>query len=255
VSVRAPVDLPPFDLSDPTDACLKADVHRYLAFSLPAAAAVIACVLWILLPPAQIHQLMVEGGSIENWTLFAYGAAIVATCLCLHLAENKVAAGALLLILVFLGAREMDLHLSVTGTSILRLSFYLAGAFTLQKAAALAILALFVACLLCVWLRHGVSLNRDFRAASPGAVAAVAFGVTAAVAKLLDRTVSVLKQDFGLPVTDAASALVVSVEEMLELALPLIVMMAAAQFALARRRESRSLPVDVSQGSVTLSNY
>lgn len=198
---------------------------------------------------------MVEGGAIENWTLFAYGAAIVATCLCLHLAEDKLAAGALLLVLVFLGAREMDLHLSVTGTSILRLSFYLTGAFTLQKATALAIVALFGACLLWVWLRHSRFLIRDFRAGSPGAVAAVTFGVTAAVAKLLDRTVSVVKQDFGLPVTDAAAALVVSIEEMLELALPLVVVLAAVQFALASCRSGRRLTADVPKGSVTLGNY
>ena len=44
-----------------------------------------------------------------------------------------------------------------------------------------------------------------------------------------------LGEDFGFAISTAASTLVVSVEETLELALPLIVVVAAVQYALARR--------------------
>jgi hypothetical protein len=161
-------------------------VGKYLV-CVPAAAAVAAFVLWLLLPTAQVDILMAEGGLVENWTLFAYGAAIVAACASLFVAQDKLVAGAFVVVLAFLGAREMDLHVSLTGTSVLRVSYYLRGTFSAEKAAALATLALFAVCAGCLWLRRGVFLRRDLRAGEPVAFAAMAFGITIVVAKVLDR--------------------------------------------------------------------
>jgi hypothetical protein len=56
------------------------------------------------------------------------------------------------------------------------------------------------------------------------------------VAKVLDRAPDVLAQNFGLPVPRAMASLMQSLEESLELALPLIVVMAAVQYVGAKRQ-------------------
>lgn len=218
------------------------EIKNYLVFALSPAAAAVASVLWLWLPAGYITALMAEGGAIEVWTLYAYGLATVAVCLTLRLAADKVAAGAILLVLVFLGAREMDLHMSLTGTSILRLSYYLKGPFSGEKAAALGAVMAFLACMGYLWRRNRASFWPNLRSGEPLALSAAAFFLTAIGAKILDRLVSVLKQDFGVEVSAAAATLVLAIEETLELALPLIALMAAVRYLRAGRSAAMAAP-------------
>jgi hypothetical protein len=219
-----------------------ADIKNYFVFVLSPAAAAVASVLWLLLPTGNVTALMAEGGVIEVWTLYAYGLAALAVGLTLRVAVDKVAAGAILLVLGFLGAREMDLHLSLTGTSILRLSYYLQGPFSAEKAAALGTVMTFLVCVGYLWRRNAASFWRNVRSGEALALSAFAFFLTAIGAKILDRAVNVLRQDFGIDVPAATAALVLSLEETLELALPLIVVVAAVQYLRARRSASVAAP-------------
>ncbi|MDP3761438.1 MAG: hypothetical protein Q8R01_13075 [Ramlibacter sp.] len=204
-------------------------------FAMPAAAAMLALVLWLALPASLVAALMAEAGAIETLTLFAYGAAIVAVCLTLLVVADRPPRAAILLLLLFLGAREMDLHMSLTGTSVLRFSYFLKGAFSAEKAGALAAVAVVLGCIGYLWWRHGALLWRGLRTGQPVAWSALAFGVTAVVAKTLDRSVSVLTHDFGLTVTRSVAVLVIAVEETLELSLPLLVIFAVVQYLRAMR--------------------
>lgn len=58
----------------------------------------------------------------------------------------------------------------------------------------------------------------------------------------LDGSVSILVHDFGLTVTRNIAALVLGVEETLELSLPLLVVIAAVQYLRAKRPVLGSLP-------------
>jgi hypothetical protein len=213
-------------------------VKKYLAFALPAAAVLLAAVLWLSLPVHRVAALAAEGGLIESATLFGYGAAMVAVALALRVAADRTAVAAVLLLLAFFGAREMDLHIRLTGTSVLRVSYYLRGPFTGEKVAALAVIAAVIACMAYLCRRYAAALLRDWRSGRPLGMASVVFCVTAAAAKSLDRSVSILTRDFGIPVPGGTAVLVQALEETLELSLPLVVLAAAAQFLRGRLRYS-----------------
>lgn len=145
----------------------EAEVKQYLVFVLPAVAAMLAPALWLSLPVGPVTALMAEAGGIETATLFAYGAAIVAVCLTLLVAADRLARAAILLLLLFLGAREMDFHMSLTGTSVLRFSYFFKGAVSAEKAGALAAVAVVLACIGYLWLRHGADFRRGVRTGQP----------------------------------------------------------------------------------------
>jgi hypothetical protein len=205
-------------------------VKKYFVFTLPAAAILLACALCLSLPISQVAILMAEGGLVEKWTLFGYGIAIVAVSLTLLVAVDRIAATAILLVLVFLAAREMDLHMSLTGTSVLRMSYYLNGPFSGDKAVALAAVATVIACMGYLARQYAASLWRKLRTGQSLGVASAAFGLTAVAAKILDRSVSILTRDFGFSVSRGAAELIQALEETLELSLPLIVLVAAVRF-------------------------
>ena len=211
------------------------ELKKYLVFALPAAAALLALALWLALPVKTIRALMEEAGVVETLTLLAYCAAIAAVCLTLLVARGRASRAAILLVLVFLGAREMDLHMDLTGTSILRLSYFLKGVFSAEKAAALGAVAAVLACIGYLGWRHAAPLWRGLRAGEPLAWLVIVFCATGLCAKALDRSVSILTYDFGLTPTRSIAALVVAMEETLELSLPLLVVLAAVQYLRAKR--------------------
>jgi hypothetical protein len=73
------------------------------------------------------------------------------------------------------------------------------------------------------------------------AVTVTVFGAAMAVAKVLDRSVNVLAGDFGVEVTAATAALVSSLEETLEVSLPILAGLALLQ-ARTQERE-QGMPV------------
>jgi hypothetical protein len=208
---------------------------KYLAFAVPLAAALSALALWLVLPPGPMNALMAEASIVETLTLFAYGAAIAAVGLALRGTRDRMGRVAILLVLVFLGAREMDLHIRLTGTSVLRFSYFFQGAFSGEKAGALAAVATILACMGYLWWRYRRVVWHGVRTGQPGAWLVLAFFVTGILAKALDRSVSILAHDFGITVTRNAAALVHGMEETLELSLPLLVALAAVQYLRAAK--------------------
>lgn len=213
----------------------ESELKKYLVFALPAAAALLALALWLALPVRTVRALMEEAGAIETLTLLAYGAAIAAICLTLLVARDRLSRAAILLVLVFLGAREMDLHMDLTGTSILRVSYFLKGAFSAEKATALAAVAVVLAAIGYLAWRHAAPLWRGLRTGRPMVWLLIAFCSTGIVAKALDRSVSILTYDFGLTPTRSIAALVLAMEETLELSLPLLVVFGAVHYLRAQR--------------------
>ena len=187
--------------------------------------------MWLLLPPVQVLALMAEDGPIESVTAALYGVAIAVLCIKFRRFEDRWAWLALVVFMTWLMARELDLHLRLTGTSVLRVSYYLRGAFTADKALALLAVGSFLVSLAYLgWLALRAGLWRAplSRWRDPLTAPALAFIASILVAKVLDRTVSVASEDWGLAVPISLAALVVACEEMLELGLPLLVMLAGS---------------------------
>jgi hypothetical protein len=203
---------------------------KYLSIFIPVGAMLAALALWACLPAERLADLMTEGGGIETWTLLAYGAALGVLCLAYLDRGKPRPLLAVLLATAFLGAREMDLHKMLTGTSVLRLSYYVKAPDVIHKLAAAALVASFFGCVLYLVARYAGRMLRGCRQAEPVALAAAAFVVTAATAKVLDRTASIVSQDLGWAVSPAVYSLIFSVEECLEFALPVIIAAAAGRF-------------------------
>lgn len=184
------------------------------------------------IPPA----LLQEGGIVENGTLFFYLLAAVVVLKMRPPAWSRRDIGALVIVLLALAAREADLHVALFGISILKARFYSGGTLW-QIAVALAVLAPIA--IAAGWLlrrSHRVwrsaLARRRWRAA---ARTALAFGVAIVTAKTLDRMPAMLL-DFGLmrEVPNTLRYLLLSLEEILELALPLLALLALAQLWLGR---------------------
>lgn len=198
---------------------------------VPLAALLCALGVWLLLTPQQVLAFMAEDGPLESATAALYGVAIAVLCINFRRFQDRWAWLALVVFMTWLMARELDLHLRLTGTSVLRLSYYLRGAFTLEKALALLAVGSFLLSLgYMAWLALRAGLWRAplRRWREPLTAPALAFIASILVAKVLDRTVSVVTEDWGAPVPLSLAALVVACEEMLELGLPLLVMLAGS---------------------------
>ena len=184
---------------------------------------------WGLLPTGVLLRELHEGAFVENLTIVLY----LATAAWLLLARGPIPTGVALALALTMGAfaaREADWHIQFTGTSMLRVSYYLGPAPALHKAASLAVLAvLFSAwihllrCMVEAWRAH--RLERGALGVNVVTVLAVLVA-----AKLLDRMLSVATEDLGLTAGPAARALQLAVEEPLEMVLPVMVLMSAWQY-------------------------
>lgn len=180
--------------------------------------------------------LLQEGGVVENGTLFFYLLAALMVLKMRPPAWSKRDVGALVVVLLALAAREADLHVALFGISILKTRFY-SGSALWQIAVALAVLAPIVLAagwLLRRWHRvwRSALARRRWRAA---ACTGLAFGVALVTAKMLDRMPAMLL-DFGAmrEVPAALRYLLLSLEEILELSLPLLALLAVVQLWLGR---------------------
>ena len=180
--------------------------------------------IWVAGEPRSVETLMGETGPVERPTTVSYflcamfaGAARVQD-------PDRRTTLALVIVMVAFALRELDWHKAFTGTSVLRLSWYAGPAAWTTKLAAVAALAPVAASMAWLVWRHAVPTWRDWRAARPVATTVVVFFATLALAKTLDRMVSILSFDLGVHVPLYWVALRSSLEECLELGLSLLLL-------------------------------
>lgn len=214
---------------------------RFNTWWLVGTAAIAGKLLWMSLSAETLFALMQEDGFIESLTLGLYVVALGAVAIApgsgaRHWTPSRIA---LLIVILGLGAREWDAHIRLTGTSVLRVSYYLKGPVSSEKLWALCVVVLFAASLMC-WMWHYIRASRQpVRRHEENRPAVVAFIATAVIAKVLDRSANVLAQDFEWVIPTTYALLMLSIEETLELVLPLIVVTAVWQHA---RNASTSPP-------------
>ncbi len=211
-----------------------------MTWLLPVQAMVLALLLWVLLHHPELAVFIEENGPVETAAVVGYGLALIMLGACLFAATSRKLVLCLMVLCIFFAAREMDLHKTLTGTSMLRLSFYLNGPLTFAKAASALSVFAFVCSAAYLVLQHGRSLWARARMGNAYAQAALTFMAALVFSKSLDRTTAILREDFGLNIAESIAILIQANEEIIELTLPLIVALAAAQYLIQSRIEQRS---------------
>lgn len=180
---------------------------------------------------------LLEGGPVENGTLVLY---LVAALLVLKMRPPAWSArdvGALCVVLLALAAREADLHVSLFGgISILKARFYSSGTL-LHIVLAMAVLAIFGVA--AVWLARRLQrvwtdalLRRRWR---PAARTVAAFVIAFVTAGALDQLQAVLADSDALAYVPATLRyLMLSMEEVLEFALPVLAVLGLLQLQVGR---------------------
>jgi hypothetical protein len=209
-----------------------------LAPALCALTLLLAGVAWAVFPTEAILHWTREGGPIENLTVALYllaAAALAAASAKLPRRLGLVLAATMLAF----AARESHWHQDFTGTSMLRVSYYLGPAPLAHKLAALAVLLPVLGGL--GWLARGVARRVRQGGMGLGAVniAAWTFLLVMVLSKVADRSVALLVEDFGLAGAAGWRALQVAIEEPLEMMLPVVVLVALLQYLASRLQLAR----------------
>jgi membrane-associated phospholipid phosphatase len=219
-----------------------------IALWLALGCAAIAVAVGLCTPDFLPLSFLQEDGPVERSTIAVYLAAAALVLAVRVPGLARIDKAAMCIVLLALAAREADLHSAVYGMSILKARFYNQFASASQIAGALAMLAPIA--LSVAWLlRRYVSVpwaSPARRKWWPATMTALTFVAVIVVAKCLDRLPATLL-DFGLvdQVPLIARTLFLSLEEILELALPLLAILALAQARLGRRHD-RPLPPPLS---------
>ena len=178
------------------------------------------------LPPAFLE----EHGPVEVMTIWLY--LVTVPVLLLADAPGLRWADRLALVVVMLSfaAREADLHKALFGMSMLKARFYTSFASPAQIAISLAVLLQVAGAAAWLIARHGARWRSSVSNWSASDVSVATFVVTMIAAKCFDRlpeTLIDIRLVSELP--GAIRQLMLGVEEILELALPLLAMLAMAQ--------------------------
>ncbi|MBG6078932.1 hypothetical protein [Rubrivivax gelatinosus] len=206
---------------------------RWLAVWWPLAATVAAILFWLLLSPENLRWLKAENGPIEGTN-----AALYFVCALVFLLSRRIeplTRLALAVLFCGFGAREMDWHKAFTGKSVLKVSYYLGDAPWQQRLVALAAVAAVALALLTLLLRQAGPLLHYWQRRDPVATSVVVFAVTMAVSKVIDRIENLLAESWGIVFSPETGLLIGSLEETIELSLPLIALVAWLQFRAMRR--------------------
>lgn len=179
----------------------------------------------LALPPARVIELMGEEGPVEQLTALGFFLLAPLVWLLRRRSDPLPTLAALAAVFLAFGAREMVWHKVWTGTSVLRVSYYTGPAPLQHKLVALAVLAVFVLALGRLVLRHARPTWQALCRGEPVAVSVAVFLATIVLAKGLDRSYSILTEDFGWPLTIGVQAAINALEECLELTLALIALL------------------------------
>jgi hypothetical protein len=188
-----------------------------------------ALVTWSALPPASVERWMGESGPVERITAATYAVCVVAVWLLRRPGDDWRTSTALSTVLASFCMRELDWHKAFTGTSVLRASWYAGPAPWHAKLVAGLILLSFAAAVLWLVARHLRAWWRGLREGRAVAITIVVFLLALLVAKSLDRSVSILENDFAVHVALKWKALRTACEEWLELGLSLLLLLGLAQ--------------------------
>lgn len=196
---------------------------------------------WLLLQPASQTWWLREKGPVEGTTAVLFGLLALGGMFWRPKHSSRISWFAVCTLCALAGAREMDWHSRWTGKSIFKISYYLGDAPWAHKLVALFALLLTAWCAIYLLVRYGLQLWRGFLDGNPFARTVVTLVATLVLTKIMDRSVNVLIQDFGLAVAPSVAMLVSLLEETSEMSLPFMVALAIWQNWRQYRPDGNSL--------------
>jgi hypothetical protein len=194
---------------------------------------------WLAWPPETVEAAMGETGPVERITAASYALCALVIWLARRSDDDRRDTLALSAVMAGFCMRELDWHKAFTGTSVLRVSWYLGEASPTAKLAAAAIVLVFAAALAWLLWRHARAVTARRRHDAVAATVLV-FVLVLVVAKSLDRSVGILTDDFHVAVSLRWIALRSALEEWLELSLSLLALLGVAQHRAAAPLRSGS---------------
>ena len=172
--------------------------------------------------------LFQESELVENTTVVCYGLAMI-----VMLAWARGGLPFRLHTAVALGvlaARELDLHKAFTAESTLRLSYYTSDLDPLDTRIVAGIVVGTAHLLLIAMVLYGKRLWRALRAGRADAYSVLAAVMFLPLSKAIDKAPNVIRDLLGRELTEAEFRPFRMVEETVEMAIPLLVILAVAQF-------------------------
>ena len=209
-----------------------------------------ALVSWMAMSSESMIRFVRENGPIENLTLVVY---IVAIALILYSGRTVLKVKtrvAIVILLAYMFMREADLHKSLSGTSILKIKFWLGNQFSVtDKLTALAILLPVLCALFYFIFGYTRRWWSDLRAREGYAVGIFVFLAVLVISKVFDRSLNMLTEMFEWHFPMWVDALVTGQEEYLECILPLLITVSFYQY------RERHKTVMMTQASPWISVY
>lgn len=222
---QLPLHKPAVGVEDPG----RAASLRWLGLWAPLCAVAVALLWAECLPRATVLDLTHENGPVELMTTLLYLFAAVALWCVARPGQGAATRMALTVMLLAFAAREQDLHKAFTGSSVLKVSFYLNDHPLHQKLVALPILLVIAGTALWLLARHARPMWQGLRRARPLAITVAIFFVTLVATKVIDRSFAILAEDFGVHMSDQLDTILSALEEVVECSLPLIVVAGLVQ--------------------------
>lgn len=187
-------------------------------------------ILWCLMPSRALIDLVGEGNLIETLTLYLYAVTILCLCILPVPGLKKGIRYAVIVALLYMMAREADLHKAIAHMSMLKLRFWSGSLPWEAKLSALLILLPIAAACIYLAIISWRSLRGAIRQRRNYAISAAMFVVLIVITNVIDRSVGVMKGWTGWVPPDWVVALQTSQEEFLELWLPALALLALLQF-------------------------
>lgn len=171
-----------------------------------------------------------EEGPVEVANAMLFGVSLAAMVCYRNVLGSWKVGLAMAVLIIACAARELDLHRYWTqGESALKVSFMLGSAPVHQRLTTVLVVVCVLAAIAYFAVGHGRALWRHIRQRDALGIAVASFVGAAVVSKIFDRSGSILVEDFGVDLPLKIRALTVSVEEFLEMSLPLIIVVGLHQ--------------------------
>lgn len=214
---------------------MQPSIYRWsFALRFLAVVALLSVINTLLFPWEMTLEWMQEGGVIENLTILMYYLALASLWLFPPPALRRLDVGAVSLLLLAAAARELDLHKALFGISILKTSFYRDYASGSQIVLALAILLPVFAAAIYLALRWSKTVALAVKTRNPAGFTVGTVFIFLVLLKIFDSAIGMIGAQLERPgevwgYTTPAGLITMALEESLELALPLLIVVALIQ--------------------------
>ncbi|MBS0970743.1 hypothetical protein JK232_17775 [Nissabacter archeti] len=204
--------------------------HPFSGVRLAVVVSFFAFALSCLLPTNTVIHLMEEGQLVETLTLYAYAIVLLYFIFRPNLHITVITRCSIIFCLFVMMAREADLHKSIAHMSMLKLRFWTGNLPLHDKMVALLILLPVVVACLFLLIKHAKNIWLQAKLHKAYAVTTVTFVVLIPLTNIADRSLGLLNESFRWHAPLWLVAFQSSQEELLEMSLPLLALLAIIQY-------------------------